>query len=246
MLLIVTPNHKSQDEVQRLARTAEVLGWNVYKNGWRIPKHLHHTPGAVYGEQFFCEAIAEQMGWRLLSNSLDWLTKLPEEYVSRKIELKTFEEARKIEEEKFIKPADDKCFPAKVYSSGKDLPLLPIINNVPSLISDVMKFTSEYRCFIKNKIVTTVCCYSYKHTYKEVEINNPENYNINNDAVIEFVSNLLRDERVECAPGSVIDVGRFKKDTYAVIESNPIYASGTYGCEMVAVLDAIKEACVNE
>lgn len=243
MLLIVTPNYKG--EVQLLSKTAQALGWDVFFGGWRVPKHLLHTPGAVYGEQFFCEIIAEQMNWKLLANPLDWLAKLPEEYVNRKISFTTLSEARKITEEKFIKPADDKCFEAKVYASGSDLSTSEVLDNAPTLVSDVMKFTSEYRCFIKDRRVTTACCYWYKpHPKTEPDINRPENYFVNNDAVLEFVSKMLQDERVEVAPGSVIDVGRFKKDTYTVIESNPVYASGIYGCELVAALDAIKAACV--
>jgi len=246
MLLIVTPNYKG--EVPVLAKTASALGWDIYNRGWRIPVHLLRSPGAVYGEQFFCEVIAEQMNWNLLSNPLDWLAKLPEEYVNRKITFTTLAEARKINEKKFIKPADDKCFPAQVYESGNDLPKHVVLDNTPTLVSDVVNFTSEYRCFIKDRKVTTACCYLYKHYGKEPEINNPANYYQNNDLVLEFMTKLLADERVECAPGSVIDVGRCKKDDealkFVVLETNPVYASGTYGCEMVAVLDAINAACV--
>lgn len=243
MLLITTPN--KHEEITLLSKTAKALGWDVYNEGFRIPDHLLKQPGAVYGEQFFCEIVAEQMGWKLLSNSLDWLTKLPEEYTNRKIIFTKLAEARLLTEEKFIKPADDKCFPAKVYLSGKDLPITPVIDDAPTLISDVMKFTSEYRCFVKNKIVTTACCYLYqKIGMQEPAINKPEHYNNNNDVVIEFVNKLLQDSRVECADGTVIDVGRFKKDTYTVIESNPVWAAGIYGCEPVAVLDAIKAACI--
>lgn len=247
MLLIVTPNFKG--EVPMLAKTAEILGWDVYHGGWRIPEHLLHTPGAVYGEQFFCEVVAEQMGWTLLNNSLDWLTKLPEEYVNRKITFTTLAEARKITEEKFIKPADDKAFTAKVYPTGADLPTNEVLDNVPTLVSDVIKITSEYRCFIKNRKVVTASCYLYKHAHKEPEINNPENYQQNSDLVLEYITNLLADERVPCADGAVIDIARFKKDQdplkFTVLESNPVWASGTYGCELVAVLDAIKAGCVS-
>src|SRR5271170_2486201 len=204
MLLIVTPNFKG--EVPMLAKTAEILGWNVYHNGWRVPEHLRGTPGAVYGEQFFCEVVAEQMKWNLLSNSLDWLAKLPEDYTNRKITFTTLAEARKITGEKFIKPADDKAFESKVYDSGNDLPKNSVLDNTPTLVSDVLKFTSEYRCFIKNRKVVAACCYLLKSVgMLDAAINKPENYNNNIEAVISFVNKLLEDERVPCAPGAVID-----------------------------------------
>lgn len=245
MLLIVTPNYKG--EVPILSKTAAILGWDVYNQGWRVPEHLLKERGAVYGEQFFCEVIAEQMGWKLLNNRLDWLTTLPEEYVSRKIEFMTMSEARKIRTEKFIKPADDKCFESRIYANGDLLPKTDVLDDAPTIVSDVMKFTSEYRCFIKDRSVISMCCYLYKdYTASEPDINKPERYSANSEAVIEFVTRMLLDERVDCVPGSVIDIGRFKKDTYAVIESNPVYASGLYGCDTVASLAAIKAGCISE
>ena len=245
MLLIITPNYKG--EVKLLAKTAQALGWEIYRGGWRIPDHLLKRPGAVYGEQFFCEVVADQMNWKLVANPLNWLAKLPETYTARKVSFMKLSEARNITEEKFIKPADDKCFEAKVYASGKDLTTNPDLNDAPTLVSDVMKFTSEYRCVVKDRRVITSCCYLYKdYRVVEPEINKPINYLVNYDAVVNFVNTMLADESVECAESTVIDVGRFKKDTYAVIESNPVYASGVYGCELVAMLDALKTACVNE
>lgn len=245
MLLIVSPNYRG--EVALLAKTASALDWTIYNGGWRIPQYLLKMPGAVYGEQFFCEAISEQMHWKLHTNPLDWLANLPEIYVNRKITFSNLAEARKITEKKFIKPADDKAFISAIYNSGDDLPENKILDNVPVLISDIMNFTSEYRCFVKGRIVVAECCYYLKaHNMKEAEINKQVNYDNNSKDVIDFVNNMLKDTRVDCAIGSVIDVGRFKKDTYAIIESNPVWASGVYGCELTAVLDTIAAACVSE
>ena len=242
MLLILPQNYT--EEINALANTASILGWDVERSGWNISDDLDRQDGAVYGTEFFCEIIANQMNWKLHFNPLDWLATLPEEYVSRKISFMKFNTARNIKEEKFIKPADDKAFAAKVYKSGDELDKNPILDDVPVLVSDVMKFTSEYRCFIKDNNVVSICCYYYNPIgAAKPFINEKDNYYINNDAVAAFVKSLLRDKRVTCAAGSVIDVGRFKKDTYAVIESNPAYASELYGCELVGTLDAIKSSC---
>jgi hypothetical protein len=240
MLLIATPNLK--DDVVALIETAKALGFDIFVSppGWRLPQHILGQHGIVYGEALFCEVIAQQMGWQLLDNSLDWLTKLPEKYVSRKIYYTTMVNARKESKKRFFKPADMKSFEAKVYESGKDLSDSSVLDEIPVLVSEEMNFTSEYRCFIKNRKVVSASCYLYKK-----DINKPEHYFVNNDAVISFVNNMLKDDLVGCVPGAVIDVGRFKKDTYAVIESNPAYASGLYGCELVAVLDVLKSCVVN-
>lgn len=238
MLLIVTPNFKG--EVPILARAAEILGWNVYRSpgGWRLPEEIKGQEGAVYGELFFCEAIAQQMGWTLKSNSLDWLAKLPKEYVKRDIYFTNLAEARKITEKKFIKPADDKVFPAQVYENGSTLPQQDYLDNVPVLVSEKVKFVSEYRCFVKNRRVVSISCYLMMK-----QINDPLNWYVETEPIVDFVNKMLEDPAIECAPGCVIDAGRFKNRDIAIIEQNPAYASGIYGCEIVASLDAIKASC---
>jgi len=250
MLLITTPNIKS--ETRTLINTAQALGWSVYSDSWRVPDYLKSKGlvGAVYGEWLFCETIAEQMGWKLIRNPLNWLAKLPEEYVSRKVIFTNLGEARLVETEKFIKPADDKVFTAKVYGSGKELNS-SLSDRVPVLISDVMSFTSEYRCVVKNREVISCSCY-WLHTKQmqiskqPAEFNLTKNYQNNFNDVVSFTNKLLKDERVQCVDSFVIDLGRYDKDKYAIIEENPIYAAGIYGCDSVAVLDGLKSSCIVE
>jgi hypothetical protein len=248
MLLITTPNIKP--EVRSLINTAQALGWSVYSDSWNIPVHLRNETGATYGEWLFCETVASQLNWKLIRNSLDWLANLPIEYVNRNIKFTNFSEALKITDEKFIKPADDKVFTAKVYSSGSELRSSTVDIDTPVLVSDVMRFTSEYRCIVKNRKVISACCY-WLHTKQMQNSRNPaefnlaKNYDNNHADVVGFVSNMLKDGRVECVDSFVVDIGRYDKDKYAVIQENPIYASGIYGCDSVAMLDALKTACMS-
>lgn len=245
MLLIIPPSCSGSPQL--IAKTAEALGWKIFNDGWRVPDNLRQQPGAVYGEQYFCEAIAEQMGWKLLKNPIDWIAKLPEEYIHRKVSFMKLEEARKISEERFFKPADNPTFISRIYSSGLELPINPIFNDDPVIVSDVMKFTSEYRCLVKDRQVIAACCYWLKKAGMEkAEINEQRNYENNIEVVIEFVNKLVSDIRVDMAPAVVIDVGRFKKDTYTVIGTKPVWRAAAYGCEQVAFLDAIQSACVSE
>src|SRR5271165_4242709 len=220
MLLITTPNIKS--EVRSLINTAQALGWSVYSDGWRIPDRIKGSVGAVYGEWLFCETIADQMNWKLERNPLNWLTTLPIEYVNREIIFSNLEYARTLTTEKFIKPADDKVFIAKVYGSGKEL-TTALDGNIPVLISDVMRFTSEYRCVIKNREVVSCSCY-WLHTKQmqsakqPAEFNLAKNYDNNFIDVVSFVNKMLKDDRVQCIKSCVIDVGRYDKDKYTVIE----------------------------
>jgi hypothetical protein len=247
MLLITTPNIKP--EVKSLITTAQALGWSVYNDGWRVPDRVKYEKGAVYGEPLFCETIAEQMHWTLRRNPIDWLSTLPFEYISRNIVLTDLGVARKLTEEKFIKPATDKIFDAKIYASGVDFPS-SLDDDITVIMSDVMRFTSKYRCIVKNREVISECCY-FLHTRPmqsnklPEQFNLPQNYDNNHKDVITFVNKMLQDERVKCIDSFVIDVGRFDKDKYAVITDKPVHNTPIYGCDPVAVLDAIKTACVS-
>jgi hypothetical protein len=224
-MLLIIPSTNNKDEIFDLSATAKALGWNVFHSGWRPPDHIKNQPGVVYGEDIFCEVIADQMNWKLISNPIEWITTLPEKYVSRKIYCTTAAQARDIKDENLI------------ISEPKSLEDDEII-----LVSEKVTFTSKYRCFVKNKIVVSSCCYYYKDWNKEPEFNVNFNYNINHEAIVKFVNDMLIDPEVNCED-SVIDVGRFKKDTYSVIKSKPAYTSELFGCEKVAALDTIKSSC---
>src|SRR5258708_4449513 len=251
MLLIVSWSNAGKYPL--LVKTAEALGWDTQIGC--LPKDLTSSPGAVYGDPFYCSAVAKKMNWKLLNNPFDWLTKLPEEYVNRSVYLTTLSAARKLTEEKFIRPISNKySFDARIYATGTELPVvgqcnLPeveIFDEIPVLVSDVMKITSEYRCVVKNRRVTTACCYYLKSFgMQEAQINKPENYYNNYEAVVKFLNAALQDERVECTDTAIIDVARFKKDTYTILGSSPIYSSDVYGCEIVAFLDGLKGSCIN-
>jgi hypothetical protein len=114
-------------------------------------------------------------------------------------------------------------------------------------VKDAGNITSKYRCFVKDRIVVSSCCYwlkSFKMT--EAEFDKQQNYDNNHEAVVEVLNKALQDERLKCAQAAAIDVARFKKDTYTIIGSSPAWSSDIYGCEMVGVLDAIKTACVSK
>lgn len=248
MLLITTPN--VNPEVKNLINIAQALGWAVYNDSWKIPERIKGETGAIYGEWLFCETVASQMNWTLKRNPLNWLATLPNEYTNRNVMFSNLKEAKKLTTEKFIKPADAKVFQAKIYSSGEELNKT-LDDGTPVLISDVMKFTSEYRCIVKNREVISSCCYWYRTRQMEnmsqpAEFNLSKNYNNNYFEVVSFVNNMLKDEKVRCTDSFVVDVGRFDKDKYAIIGDKQTYNSNLYGCDAVAMLDAIKASCVCE
>jgi len=193
--------------------------------------------GVPYGSQLFCEVISQQMGWKLKANPFDWLTKVPKRYLRRQINFMTLAEAKKIDVRKFIKPADDKCFDAKIYEPGEFQPAKEIEESYPTLVSDIVEFTHEYRCFVKDRQVTTWSCYIWdKHI---AEPNEFENIVDKIGYPDDFLMDVLFSTTSENA---VIDAGLINGKDWAVIESNPVWASGLYGCDPAEVLLTMEKA----
>jgi hypothetical protein len=247
-MLLITPQLASKD-CQNLSKVAIALGWSVHQNDvWYVPERLKNEVGAVVGTEVFCGFVADQMNWGLLSNPIDWLTFLPEEYVSRKITTMTAGEVRKSTTENFVKSLSKtwSTLP-RVFQPGKFPEYIP--NEAPVLVSDVLQHTSKYRCFVKDRKVIAGSCYWLKTRQMETakqsaEIGLAKNYHNNYDDVVMFVDTMLQDDRVPCVAACVIDVMRFDKDKYAVIDSSPAYTTEPYGCELVAVLDAVKTSSI--
>src|SRR5688500_4207734 len=119
--IILSPRHsEDSDAIEQAAIRA---GWNVHRpDSWRVPQEMAGDESlALYGEALFVRVIAEQLGYVLLEASHDWLAKLPEQYTKRAIKAMTLEEAYRIRDHAFIKPAGDKAFTSRVYQTGADL-----------------------------------------------------------------------------------------------------------------------------
>jgi hypothetical protein len=251
MILITQPRvGTSHNEILALQMAARELGWDVVSApyGWRLDDNLTASGevGVPYGSQTFCEVIAQQMNWKLEANSFDWLARLPEKYLKRKVEFMTLGEAKKITERKFIKPADDKCFDAKVYEPDTFHPHEIITNDYPVLVSEPVEFDLEYRCFCTPLRVSTWSNYIYHE-----HLANPKYWTsvdvLDKCLPDEFVQNLLDDlsfddDAVETFP-SVIDVGRIPGKGWAIIETNQAWASGLYGCDALSALKVMEQAC---
>jgi hypothetical protein len=232
----------SYNEALALQMAAHGFGWDVIiaDNTWCLSNDIIFSKdiGIPYGSQLFCQVIANQMNWKLKMNPFDWLSKVPYKYLHRQVDFMSIKDATNLDKCKFIKPADDKCFDVGIHEAGTFTYNESLPDDTPVLVSDVVQFLSEFRCFVNEKgIVQAQCCYSFKK-----ELNNPKNhYSIEPEfgygSATDFVNKLLLDHPV--ITGSVIDVGILEGKGYAVIESNPVWASGIYGCDVNGVLNAM-------
>jgi len=251
MILITQPRvGTSHNEILALQIAAREKGWEVLPapSGWRLDEELTKSgvKGVPYGSQTFCEVIAMQMGWTLKQNSFDWLSKIHPYYLKRKVDFMTLGEAQRIQETKFIKPADDKVFTAKVYAPGELIVPESVPLDTPTLVSDVVEFDLEYRTFVDKRVRTWSNYICYDH------VADPKYWDMipmgEEREPYEFVNDMLHDMEFHDMGGlvtvpSVIDVGRIKGKGWAIIETNQAWASGIYGCSPMQVLKVLEQSC---
>lgn len=244
--LILPPRH-TEDTVA-LWRAALASGWSTERlASFRAELSVGLAPSdcAIYGEPFFASTIAAKLGISLLTPPDDWLTSLPFEFLNRRVRHMSLGEARLQKLPAFIKPADEKCFSAAVYTSVDDLPVPgELDDSVPCLVSDPVVWESEFRCFVLDGHVVTASVYSRFGKLAQ----SADGDWIADDGEIAQVISLT--ERVAGFSGNVlprsvvIDVGWISGAGWSIVEANAAWGSGIYGCDPGDVLRAVAAACV--
>jgi hypothetical protein len=175
---------------------------------------------------------------RLLSVADDWLCRLPRQYRQRSVRLDQLTQG----EGQFVKPAS---FRAQTFDAGiyvEELPAAAI--GAPVLVSEPVDWEIEFRCFVLNRAVVAQCMY-----YRGGQLNRDAegSWPCTPDeerAATEFATALLADRAVELPNAVVIDIGRIRARGWAVVEANPAWCSGIYGCDPAAVLKVLEEAVI--
>ena len=236
--LILTP--RQTEDTQSLWKAAARLGWSTERlGGWRIPDHVRSVEEPVlYAEALFGPDFAEQLGLHLLSPPDDWLVELPMEYKSRTIRLTTLGEARSLDRLMFVKPPNDKTFPAQAYT-GATLPT-GYDDAMPVLVSDLVEWDAEFRCFILDRRLHTFSVYS-----RGGELQREHGFHSSSaedDALRAFVDRMLADPHVILPKATVLDVGTLRGGRWACVEQNAAWGAGIYGCDPERVLDVVRAA----
>lgn len=242
MILLLSPrNNASSIAIESAAQTA---GWETLRlTNWRAPNALLGKSNVVaYGEPLFVAAMADALSLTLIEPPFCWLSSLPIAYTKRVIELTTLERARTHETEIFAKPADDKCFAAGVYRSGKDIEaseLLP--KNTPVLLSEVVTWEVEFRFFVLERQPQTFSIYLRNGNLVDSSLANPTS---ESNEALSFVQEVLADDQVDVPPSVVLDVGKISGRGWAVLEANPVFGSGIYDCAPHLVLPVLARSIV--
>jgi hypothetical protein len=228
-----------------LRNAAVELGWKVERlRTWRPPDDLVGGDVVPYGEPLFAAVVADVLHLALIEPQLSWVADLPFDLRQREIRFTDLAGARAIDQPAFIKPADDKCFQAKVYATGSELPEIESVGATsPVLVSDPVFWESEFRCFVLEKRVVAMSIYSRNGDLVETDDGTWPASPSESKAALNFANLVLQDARVNFPPAGVIDVGVIRDRGWAVVEANACWGAGIYGCDTHGVLQTLARSC---
>ncbi|SIO17357.1 protein of unknown function [Singulisphaera sp. GP187] len=238
--LILSPRYS--DDSIKLRRAAIALGWDVMRlASWRCPEDFEPEEPVLFAEPLFNTAVAESLGLSVIEPPEDFLIKLPREYVGRAVRLMTAAEARTLPGPVFLKPPNQKSFPAKVYASGSELTEMP--DDDPVLASEPVEWIAEFRFFVRDRRIHAWSPY----WLDGVLARGGDEWVIEPELAATtrgLMDRLLADPRVDLPPALVLDAGVIRGVGPAVVEANEASGAGIYGCDPRDVLEVLQAATV--
>ncbi|MEU1515524.1 ATP-grasp domain-containing protein [Streptomyces sp. NPDC005811] len=236
---VTATGHALADAARRRGARVETL------RDWRVPEGYRPEPGvSLYAGPLFADAVAGGLGLGLLEAPEDWLARLPYELTLRDVEFTTIAEAWRLRRPAFVKPPNDKSFPARVYPDGGGLPGPDAVGGTePVLVSDIVAFAVEYRLFLLDGEVRTGSRYATRGALDVV----PLAEDPRRAEVLAFAGRITETAGSGAAGAAlpsaiVVDVGLIDGTGWAVVEANAAWASGHYACDADAALDVVLRA----
>jgi hypothetical protein len=198
----------------------------------------------LYGDWRVVTAWANSLHQVLLGPTVGWLPQLPEHYLRRRVELRTWEQALRLTEPAFIKPATTKGY-AKVYASGAEMPY-PEDRSLsdPVLVSELVRWDLELRCFVREWRVAALSPY-YRGGQGIIDPGVEPATESEIEQAQAFATEVVSDSAVAVPPAFALDVGWVKDRGPAVVEAGPAWFCARYFCEPRAVLWVLRRACVS-
>jgi hypothetical protein len=243
VLLILAP--RVTDDSVAVWRAAREAGWQTQRlANWRVPDEIRSWSGdfAIYAEPLFAEAVTDQLGLALIEPPIDWLAKLPRELRHREVALTTLSDARMHTAPQFVKPADGKVFEPKVYTTGEGLPSVDQIGDITVLLSEPVTFVNEVRCFVLEGEVLSASPYWRNDALAQAADGSWPFEGTEEADALAFAKQVLMHPEVSSPPAFVLDVGLTQEHGWAVIEGNPSWGAGLYGCNASAALQTGRRA----
>lgn len=239
-------SHRYSADSNALFSAALAAGWDVERlHSFRCPEGLAARDPVYYGETLLADAVADDLGIVLLEPTADWLPLLPERYRLRDIRVMTLEEALAIPRRVFVKPTDEKCFPARVYDDGAAIDPDPLLaRDLPVLVSEPVRFEIEFRFFVVERRVAAFSPYIRNGTIARDAGGDWSTNEREIEDASACIRALLDDTDVDLPSAVVVDVGHMAGLGWGVVEANPAWASGLCGSDPQDVLPVLRRASV--
>jgi hypothetical protein len=183
------------------------------------------SPGVrLYGNQVFCTELSTRLNLSLVAPPDDFIFRIDPRFVKRSVHLSTLRELAELDRPVFLKPLQQKLFPAGIYSSFDDLSFqcCSIPDSTLVIKAEVVEFASEYRLFVLNRQIVAMGCYLGMHK---------------SHGLIRFFRKLIGTCVVPDA--FVLDLGYIPHRGWAVVEANPAWGSALRGCHAAGATTCI-------
>lgn len=181
----------------------------------------------LYGNDTFCLVLQQKLNLDLISPADDLILQVPASGTRRALTRQTIGAAPTLAYPVFAKPMTPKLFRARVYASPEELDAecagLPAETAI--LLSEIVAFTAEARCFVLEGRVLDCAVYEGEGDL---------------DAAVAFARALVA--AVSGPRAYVLDVGLISDRGWAVVEFNAAWGAGLNGCDPERVLSAIAAA----
>jgi hypothetical protein len=244
MPVLILPPRYTSDSI-KLWEAALSAGWGVHRlHGWQLPASLPAGPVAVYGEPIFAAMVAEQLNLTLVEPPWSWLCHLPPVYVKRTIHCTSLDQALQAHFPSFIKPACEKSFPARVYQVPGELQTGDLPPETPVILSEPVTWEQEFRCFVLDRDLMTASMYARHGIVAQAADGSWPTTPTEMAHARAFINTLLADSTVTLPASVVVDVGLIQDRGWAVVEANPAWGAGIYGCDPTSALQTIARACL--
>ena len=239
-------SHRYSPDSNALFAAALAAGWDVERlRSFRCPEGLASRDPVFYGETILADAIAGDLGIMLLEPTDSFLPRLPQHHRRREVRLTTLADALTIRESAFVKPTDEKCFPARVYADGTAIQPDPVLPpDLPVLVSEPVVFEVEFRFFVLERQVAALSPYIRGGEIARNAAGDWEAEPAEVEAATASILAMLGDTEVDLPPAVVVDVGRMSGRGWGVVEANAAWASGLCGCDPARVLPVLRRAAV--
>lgn len=226
-LILLIPE-KPDGERDSVAEGWDRSGGSVLRLGrfWE-PPDLDRRAIRIYGNETFGLVLAQKLDLQLHSPSDELLTELPNGLLQRSVRGVPMTGILDITFPAFVKSVVPKQIPSRVYATAEELrsQCIGLKQDMRFLVSQPVEFESEVRCFVLEGQVLAASAYE-----GSADVGQASNF------AASVAHNLSQSHPI------VIDVGRLRNGSWAVVEFNAAWGSGLNGCDPDRILPAIEAA----